>query len=376
MGSKKLMTALMAPLTPLDRVIPKNKRLILIYSNLGLRDNTKAMLDWLIEHEYTKRYEIVVACEGHRTFRRYAPLGVKFISCRRALFTFLRCRVMFYSFGKFPIKPSPRQTVVNLWHGMPLKTFASMEKGVRFDGRCYFSYVIATSPFFGEIMRKCFECRAEQVVLTGQPRDDKLINSGKGKKRLILWLPTYRRSARLSSENGSAGSETGLPIAYTSGDLSRLDELLERENMKLFVKLHPMEDASTLPNTCRNIVFIDEYMLLHREADIYDLMKVSCALITDYSSVSFDYLLLDRPIGYTLDDIDSYTEQRGFTVEDPLKLMPGDRIQDMDGLCRFISDVSHCRDTHRDERRRVNMRVNASQDGHACEKIAKLAGLN
>ena len=61
------MTALMAPLTPLDRVIPKNKRLILIYSNLGLRDNTKAMLDWLIEQGYTKRYEIVVACEGHRT---------------------------------------------------------------------------------------------------------------------------------------------------------------------------------------------------------------------------------------------------------------------------------------------------------------------
>lgn len=369
------MTALMAPLTPLDRVIPKNKRLILIYSNLGLRDNTKAMLDWLIEQGYTKRYEIVVACEGHRTYRRYAPLGVKFVSCRRALFTFLRCRVMLYSFGKFPIKPSPRQVVINLWHGMPLKTVASLEKGAQFDGRCYFSYVIATSPFFGEIMRKCFECKPEQVVLTGQPRDDKLIACGKGKKRLILWLPTFRRSARLASESGSVSGDTGLPIAYTSEDLSRLDGFLEKENMKLFVKLHPMEDASSVENTFRNIVFIDEQMLLHREADIYDLMKASCALITDYSSVSFDYLLLDRPIGFTLDDMDSYSQQRGFTVDDPLKLMPGEKIRDMDGLCRFISDVSHSRDVYREERRRVNMRVNASQDGHACERIAQLAGI-
>ena len=372
MSLKGLLKVLSAPL---NRLLPKKGDRILIYSNLGLRDNAKSLLDYLISQGYNQRCRITVSCEGYKRYRKNAPENVRYVGGIRALFSFLGSRYMFYSFGKLPIKPSKKQVVVNLWHGMPLKTVGQLEKGARFDGKCYFNYTIATSPLFAEIMQKCFCCEKDQVLLTGQPRDDVLFEKDTKLKKLILWLPTYRTSEKLGSVNSGFESELGLPLIKTAEELHRLDSVLTALGFKLVIKPHPMQDVSAAPPNLKSIIFIKERTLEHQNTDVFRLMKSSIALITDYSSVAFDYMLHDRPIGYTLCDLADYDDARGFTVGDPLSLMPGEHITDFEGLEKFIRTIAACKDPHREKRREICGLVNSAQDGHACERILTECGI-
>lgn len=375
MGMKRILKKLSAPLTPLNRIMPKNKRLVLIYSNLGFRDNAKAIYDHMIGLGYSKKYKIVCSCSDYRFWKKQAPENVKFVSPKRGLLSFLRCSFMFYSFGKFPISPSPKQKVVNLWHGMPLKTVGALEKGAEFDGRCYFNYTIATSPFFSEIMQRCFEVDEEKILLTGQPRCDKLFERDVREKKLILWLPTYRSSQKLGSVNASVKNETGFPLIETEDQLRELDGLLGKLGYKLLIKPHPMQDMTHSVKSLENVLLTSQRALDRKNMDICDLMKRSRALITDYSSVYFDYLLLDRPIGFTLGDIRQYESERGFVVEDPEQLMPGSKLKSFEQLRDFIIRAAKGEDGFRDERRRVNELVNSCQSAGAAKRILEAVGI-
>ena len=364
-----ILKLLIKPLGPVNRILPKNKTSILIYSNLGFRDNTKSLYDHLVSLEYNERYKITVCCPEAAKLRKNAPDNVRFVGKARAFICFLRAGYMFYSFGKFPIKPAKKQTVVNLWHGMPLKSIGKLEKGKSFDGKCYFDYTIATSPFFGEIMEKCFCCRKDQVLLTGQPRCDKLFNNDRKRKKIILWFPTYRTSEKLGSTNSSFAGNYGIPLVETPEDLAMLENQLAQHGFKLVIKPHPMQDKLTSLPLMKHIAFATDKMLLRRGLDIYDIMSESSALITDYSSLSFDYLLLDRPIAYTADDLEAYDNQRGFSVADPKSLMAGEIITDLNGLTHFIHELAAGKDKYAQRRKEVNALVNSSQHGNACESI-------
>ena len=69
-------------------------------------------------------------------------------------------------------------------------------------------------------------------------------------------------------------------------------------------------------NVLTNIVYLENQDLEDNGLQLYEFINCSDALISDYSSVAIDYLLLNRPIGFTLDDYDAYTESRGWVFED------------------------------------------------------------
>lgn len=102
---------------------------------------------------------------------------------------------------------------------------------------------------------------------------------------------------------------------------------------------------------------------------LYELLGASDALITDFSSVYFDYLLLDKPIGFATDDLKDYKNNRGYTVEDPLSIMPGEKIQNIDEFKSFLTNVSIEHDSFQEERFRVNNLVNSFKEGNACQRI-------
>lgn len=375
MGMKSVLKKLLLPLTPINRLIPKNRRMVLIYSNLGFRDNAKAVYDFMTEMGYNKKYKIVVGCPDCRFWKKTAPENVKFVGNKRAFLKFLRCGSMLYSFGKFPVRPAPGQTVVNLWHGMPLKTIGALEKGVSFDGKCYFDYTIATSEFYSEIMQRCFKVGPEKVLVTGQPKSDKLFLRDVRAKKLILWLPTYRSSQRLGSVNAEVKTRTGFPFLDTEEQLLELDALLGSLGHKLLIKPHPMQDITRWTRGLKNIMLTSQGALDHQGMDIEDLMKRSRALLTDYSSVCFDYMLLDRPIGFTIGDMDRYGRERGFTVKDPASLMPGDKLGSFEDLKRFITDTAEGKDPFREERRRISKLVNGGQSNCSSKRILDIIGV-
>ena len=112
----------------LNTLIPKKRNRIVIYSNWGFRDNIRTLYQYLVDNGFQDKYEIV--CASNNFYHLKKGNRVKFVSIYHGLYYFLTSKYFFYSFGKYPIKPSNNQIVVNLWHGMPLKKIGNLEEGL------------------------------------------------------------------------------------------------------------------------------------------------------------------------------------------------------------------------------------------------------
>jgi len=177
-----------------------------------------------------------------------------------------------------------------------------------------------------------YNCEEEKLVSLGYPRNDILFNEAKDLHgvfpdvmfdKVIYWLPTYRQH-----ENGRLKcSETSMPILYNEDIAKQINECAKEQNILLVVKPHFVQDLSKIKKVqLSNLKFIDSEFLKEHNIDNYEMLGSCSALISDYSSVYYDYLLVDRPIGLCWDDFDSYNELEGFTVDPHEMLAGGEKI--------------------------------------------------
>lgn len=369
-------------LSAVNKIIPKSSKKIVFYSNMGFRDNAKAVYDHLVSRPCS-RYKIICAVNDYKDFAaRPHPDNVKFISPKAGVWHFFTSRYFFYSFGKYPVKPSKKQVVVNVWHGSPLKKIGNYLDDKDYN---FFTYVLAASPFFAPIMQKSFHCAPEQVKVCGHPRNDALFVENNALKQLgfdgeydkvILWMPTFRQSEFLGADDTRAVSGTGLPILSHREDLAKVNERLREKNCLMIAKIHPAQDLSLIDTeSFSNIKIVTNKQMQSTQCNLYELLSHADALITDYSSVYFDYLLLNRPIGFTVDDIEEYMANRGFVVDDPYELMPGAFINTPKEFIAFVDDLLNGRDEYREKREQVGRLVNEYHDGKDCERALEIAGI-
>lgn len=349
-----------------NSVVPKNERKIFLYSNMGFRDNIRAVYDYLIENGYNSRFKIICSLDDRAVVKR--EKNVKLINNLRGLFSFFTCKYVFYCFGKYPVKPKRGQKVFNLWHGMPLKRIGNMLPGYEKTDYNYFTGILCTSEFFRDIMKKSFSCDDGQIIICGQPRTDEMIKSASVKHsdgdRLLLWLPTFRQ-----------GHADELDILNPE-QFKRLDSLCGKYGWKVTIKLHPLSESS--PDRLRkfnNISVIDQETFEKNGVGLYSLLGRADALITDYSSVYFDYLLLDRPIGFAVGDMKDYEGERGFTVDNPYEYMPGEKFSDGEGMLEFVRSVFSGIDPYGAKRREMNDIFNKYQDGQNCRRAVEAVGI-
>ena len=173
-----------------NKIIPKKRNRIVLYSNWGFRDNLRTLYHYLVDNGYHKAYEIV--CASNDFYHLEKENDVKYVSIYQGFFYFLTSKYFFYSFGKYPIKPAPSQMVVNLWHGMPLKKIGNLEVGMEKIDYNFFTKLVSSSELFTPIMKAAFNAKDEQMLLVGNIRNDELFKEKKKKK--IIWMPTYRNS--------------------------------------------------------------------------------------------------------------------------------------------------------------------------------------
>ncbi len=379
--SKEQLRKLTGLLSFVNRLIPKSRKKIVFYSNMGFRDNVKAVYDYLITCPGS-HYKIICAVNDWQEFAaKPHPKGVRFVSPLRGVWHFFTSRYFFYSFGKYPVKPAPNQMVVNLWHGSPLKKIGNYLDD---QDQNFFTILLAASDFFVPIMQKAFNCRPEQVVVCGHPRNDALFQPGDplsqlglagSWKRLILWLPTFRQSAFLGNQDASV-SGTGLPILQSREEMERINEVLAASDTLLIAKIHPAQDLEQIDTRgFSHIRILTNDQMQKAECNLYQLLASADGLITDYSSVYFDYLLLNRPIGFTVDDIEEYTQNRGFVVDDPRPLMPGRFIHTPEEFSLFVGDVIAGSDSYEAQRKKVGELANRYHDGMDCKRVLELAGI-
>lgn len=336
----------------INKIIPKKRNRIVLYSNWGFRDNLRTLYHYLVDNDYQETYEIV--CASNDFYHLEKENDVKYVSIYQGFFYFLTSKYFFYSFGKYPIKPAPNQMVVNLWHGMPLKKIGNLEVGMENIDYNFFTKLVSSSELFTPIMKAAFNAKDEQMLLVGNIRNDELFKEKKEKK--IIWMPTYRNSKNYHD------SQAALIFSLEEEDFQNIEELLSNYGYQLYIKLHPLEESQLkFEMNYSTIHLLTEEIISEQYETLYTFLGTTSALITDYSSVFLDYYLLNRPVAFTINDYEEYKEKRGFVFEDVKSLMVGSIIRDSHDLLEFLASVMKSEDRYIEERKKVNNKVNAIQ---------------
>lgn len=164
--------------------------------------------------------------------------------------------------------------------------------------------------------------RSEMFISNKQNEEETLYDelNIKGKKKtVILWAPTYR------AEGNHAESDVDMlaEIKYVMENIS--DEII------ILYKPHPYSKINI-----KELIKYDNFIIDNRH-NVNELMFISDALITDYSSLIFDYSLLKRPFAHYVPDLNEYTNNRGFY--EPIQLVSdGVIIEVVESLVEWIKE--------------------------------------
>lgn len=330
---KKLVYRLGGPLWwVLGWVVPKDPRRVAVNAFPDFDDTTRALA--LAVRGTGRRLSVL-------TTRRDAPrpawlegmdAQVAYRFSLRGLWLYHRAKFVLYTHGVYAAwAPSSRQVVVNVWHGMPLKKIGLLD-GKRPDELPRFHLTIASDERFQGIMAAAFGVPRERVLVADHPRLD-MLRAGGGAaavaglpphRRLAVWLPTYRAS--VVGDVRVDGDERANIFAGGGADLlARVDALCERHGVLCVVKPHPMAKVSREAFTAyRSLLLVDDAGLAACGLSLYELLGQADLLITDVSSVYFDYKVLGRPAVLFCPDLSAYASTRGFTA--PIESLVSDPI--------------------------------------------------
>lgn len=381
-GIRKAILYILKALSFINSFVPKKEKQILLYDSMNntLTDNTLAVLLYFKKHRINKEYKVLCCVPNSKEKNIY---GIKNVGIVYGILKYLTSKYVFYSFGGMRIKPAENQVVVNLWHGTPLKKIGKLnerDKRLQNEENNDFTYILVSAEYFKEIYKTAFGCIGKQILITGNPRNDFLLKEGSVIERLdiikekyektILWMPTFRVSKDGRFKDSIINEKNALPLLNTEERLLKFEKFLEKNNLLIVLKVH---NYSVVPQiNCKNILIITNDMLNKQKIFLYEFIKDFDALLTDYSSVFFDYLLLDRPIGFIIDDFDEYNAMRGFTVKNPLDLMPGEHIKTIDDLEKFLIDLINDIDKFTVARKKINNLVNTCKINNTKQLLDKI----
>lgn len=360
----------------LNKIIPKSDKKVLLHiPSKRMVYSLGPLKQYLVENGYNKKYDISY---GYQDLEKFGDgKWVDMLVILKSILFFFRAKHVFYTAGQIPIKPSRSQIVIHVDHGnanfKPIGKLANIDNGDEF----FFTYFIASSDFFVPILAKEYDCPESCIKVLGDPLIDALLKAPKGFydfsafKKTLVWMPTFRNSDSMGYKDSNLN--TLVPL-FDVNDYPELNELLAKYNIKLIVKLHPIQ---TVPvGMQRHFSHLSVYShdeFVASEYDMFTLIANSDGLIGDYSSASLQYLLTDKPQAYVVPDIDDYAANRGFIYDNPEDYMGGHIVKTKEEFMQFIKDFAEGNDPYRDKRHWVCDQMYKYKDANSCERIVKLS---
>ena len=159
----------------------------------------------------------------------------------------------------------------------------------------------------------------------------------------------------------------------TREEVSRLNETLQKLEMFLIVKPHPM-DAKAFDNVSgfSNIMTVTNTMLVEAGVQLYELMAETDALLSDYSSVVIDYLMLQKPVVMVMSDMREYESSRGFVFDNIRDYLPGPIITNAKSLINYFVESDRIDEQWEEKRNRLSKIFHDNLDGNSCERVCNL----
>lgn len=372
--------------------VPVDPKMILFEVFMGRQYgcNPRAIYEYMIRDERFSDYRFVWVFRDPSSKKQFPDLARAEVISKYSRKYFRYCAeagiIVTNSNLDYRIQKKPGQVFLQTWHGTPLKRLRcdiQAESGnvnntlyeirmkndidvVRYD------YFISPSAFATEKFISSFNMKAlgiEDIIIeTGYPRNDILfsrdeetvrrIREGLGipeDKKVILYAPTFRDN-----------QHDGATYVYESPlDFDRLRDRFGDEYVVLFRAHYFVADSFDFSRY--------EGFVINASAldDIKELYLISDLLITDYSSVFFDYANLERPILFYMYDLDAYSNDiRGFYIG--LDELPGEIITEEDRLLDAIAELKETPDTYHEKYQAFNAKYNYLDDGRAAERVTEI----
>ena len=357
------------------------KDIIIIESHNAFDSNGGAFYDYLIKNRYNKKYKIVWFLRNASP--KKLPYNVKCVrynrpSIRRAYY---HCVAKYIICGHWLI-PSIRENQISYYTTHGAFGLKSVKGKINIPDNI--NYILTPSEFLKPILADDFsiEYPNKRQIVLGFPYVDIFYNSKEGDlkkltskeyKKKILWMPTFRNNVdgRIDFD-GSSG--LGIPIFSCYDEYKELNGFLNKNNALLIIKIHPMQNLSSIKiKSLSNIIVLDGITVKRLEVDNYRLMKDTDVLISDYSSAAYDYLHLNKPIAYTMDDAKDY--KLGLKVDDPENYMAGDIVLNVQDFYRFLNNVIIGNDEFKNKREQLFNKIWDFHDGENCKRLAEHMGL-
>ena len=386
------------------RIITRNTNIdenLIIFASFGGKsycDSPKAIYNYLINDGKYNNYKFIWAfkdMQKHQFLEENRNTKVMDIKSKEFFKTLGKAKywIVNYKIQDY-IFPRENQVFVQCWHGTPLKRLGcdlehfnnAMNSISEIRQRYHleaskFSYFISPSKFATEKFISTWDLekinKTDIIIEEGYPRNDFLINYTKQdikriketlgidnlNKKIILYAPTYR------------DNQHSTEIGYTYETKVNFDKLkseLSDEYIILFRAHWLVAQSFNFEKYKDFVIDVSNY------DDINELYIVSDMLITDYSSVFFDYANLKRPIIFYMYDLEDYRDNiRGFYLD--LEELPGKIVKKEDELIGKIKLLTD-KFAYDEKYKKFNKKFNYLDDGQATkrviEKIFKIEGAN
>lgn len=349
-----------------SKLLPVNKNRLLFFSYQGrsYSCNPKYIEEELLRHETSLVLEVYFALNNPANYTNL-PQTLKLVryGSLKFLYIFFTSRVIVTNSSNLPYLPKKSsQILINTWHGGgAYKSEFYDLKLTNFKNKAV-DYFISSSYKFGELLRKSTGLSVEKFINVGMPRNDILINISNNKIKYIkkkmllesdvkylLYAPTYR--------------EDKSNIVYP--DFAALLQVLsERFGGKWKILVRGHYNVINEFKNCGN----DSIMDVSLYEDMQEILVISDIVITDYSSLIWDYSLLKRPCFLFVPDLDAYSKSRGFYY--PLETWGFPYAESMRELIEEIRKFDKIRFIKSMERH--HRMLGSCENGMASHKVALL----
>ncbi|MCG3697870.1 CDP-glycerol glycerophosphotransferase family protein [Aliarcobacter butzleri] len=256
---------------------------------------------------------------------------------------------------------------IQLWHGITIETLGVLAnyKALKYD------IVLSTSPFVSDYsFSKIY--LYDKIVHCGYPRNDVLYNNDielinvdvelletmqNDEFKYVVYMPTHR------------------PLSFADNPMNYkvLNEFGKKNNIKFIIKMHPFvaeklrDDLSTYQSsecTLDNIILYPSFM------DVYPILKYCDILISDYSSVYFDFLYVNKPILFFCYDYEKWVEGEQGVILDYFAHSPGDKCYTFEDLLYKIL-VNLKEDKYKEDRKLIFEKMFENHDKKASSLLVQ-----
>lgn len=368
-------------------VLPINNKVILFESSVGRNysGNPKYIYEELVRQKLDQDYKCIWVLESSQISVPGNCSKIKRNGIRHLYYAAVSRFWVFDSRQTDIFLKRKGSVFIQTWHGTPLKKLALdmtvLNMGGHTDLGNYqdrfllsvksWDYLISQNSYSTAIFKRAFDFQKE-IWEVGYPRNDILVNDNTTQrieelkvrlgipmdKKIILYAPTWRDDEYYSSGKWKINLHL---------DLKKLHSELN-DKYFLLIKTHYL--VTDIFNESSSF-----FRAFTHEQDIQELYLISDILITDYSSVMFDFCLLRRPIIFYVYDYERYKSKlRGFYF-DLYNEAPGPLVSDQDQLVTALNDYNM--EQYSTAYEKFVRKFNHTEDGKAAfQVVEKIKGLS